>query len=244
MLVDLASANVADVPEGKADLAEKLGQWLGVTDAITLLSAHPASLSLRPDSGQAPEADSLLRAMQADFDTVRTNLENAIREHGAAGSGRTRIKFPVPQPDMPSEFAADYTSYQRFYNAHQRAMELQIGALRDRLRSIILSWSPSLKQLADLDAALDKILAGRERKLLASVPLMLKNRFEQACIAYRQLQSAHQLPDSPAQWLEAGNWLAKFRQEMQTVLLAELELRLQPVMGLIEAFGNEVAREA
>ena len=39
-----------------------------------------------------------------------------------------------------------------------------------------------------------------------------------------------------------GGGLDVFGKEMQEVLLAELEVRLQPVVGLIEAFSNEVKK--
>jgi hypothetical protein len=55
--------------------------------------------------------------------------------------------------------------------------------------------------------------------------------------------SATQQTDQPALWLQAGGWLAHFCQELHTVLLAELDLRLQPTLGLVEALQNEKAPE-
>ncbi|MFC3109460.1 DUF3348 family protein [Undibacterium arcticum] len=43
--------------------------------------------------------------------------------------------------------------------------------------------SPRLKQLADLDATFETILRERESKLLATVPVLLKKRFEQLGLA-------------------------------------------------------------
>jgi hypothetical protein len=37
--------------------------------------------------------------------------------------------------------------------------------------------------------------------------------------------------------------LANFCRELQGVLLAELDLRLQPAVGLIEALSNEVSKK-
>ena len=44
--------------------------------------------------------------------------------------------------------------------------------------------------------------------------------------------------DDPATWTQAGSWLEAFCHDAQTVLLAELELRLKPVVGLIAALGD------
>ena len=46
----------------------------------------------------------------------------------------------------------------------------------------------------------------------------------------------------PGWWLQPGAWLHTFCQDMRAVLLAELELRLQPVAGLLDAL-NEVTRQ-
>ncbi len=43
--------------------------------------------------------------------------------------------------------------------------------------------------------------------------------------------------DDPADWTQPGSWLEAFCQDTQAVLLAELELRLKPVAGLIAALG-------
>jgi hypothetical protein len=40
-------------------------------------------------------------------------------------------------------------------------------------------------------------------------------------------------------WMQNDGWLNQFLSEMQSVILAELELRLQPVMGLLEALDEE-----
>jgi hypothetical protein len=71
------------------------------------------------------------------------------------------------------------------------------------------------------------------------VPQLLGRRFEQLHQAHR---SALPTPDDPARWLQPGAWLHTFCQDMRVVLLAELELRLQPVAGLLEAL-NEVTRQ-
>lgn len=46
-------------------------------------------------------------------------------------------------------------------------------------------------------------------------------------------------PDDPARWMQPGGWLVRFCAEMQRVLLAELDLRLMPVAGLVAALDKE-----
>ena len=81
---------------------------------------------------------------------------------------------------------------------------------------------------------LERMLGARAQQLLSSVPLLLKDRFEQL-----RRQQAGDTPDAPP----PGAWLDTFAGEFQEALRAELELRLQPVAGMIEALGNEVRQQ-
>ena len=48
------------------------------------------------------------------------------------------------------------------------------------------------------------------------------------------------LEDNPDLWMQPGGWLTRFAEELQSVLLVELDLRLQPTEGLIESLDKEV----
>jgi hypothetical protein len=115
---------------------------------------------------------------------------------------------------------------------------LSIQPLRVNVREALAKTSPKLRKLAELDATFEKILREREIKMLAKVPVLLKKRFEQLFKEHQQKLADSGQADNPSGWVQAGGWLARFCSDMQMLLLAEAELRLQPVMGLIEA-GNE-----
>lgn len=188
----------------RQDLAERLGGWLNVADAITLASAQqtpPARTAVRrPAQGQA-DADP-----RADLERVRSTLAKAIATP------------PHPPTDASdTEFALHH---QRYLD-HQRRMEMSIDALRGHVRQVLARRSPKLVQLAAMDAMLDQMLGGREQRLLHGVPAIVKLRFA-------QLRQSH--PET---------WPALFEQDFQQVLLAELDLRLQPVMGMVDAFGQD-----
>jgi hypothetical protein len=50
-----------------------------------------------------------------------------------------------------------------------------------------------------------------------------------------QTLSGNPEPDDLTPWMFPGGWLASFCGRMRELLLAELEIRLQPVLGLIES---------
>lgn len=238
LLADLA---LVDGAEPKQAIAQRLGQWVSFTDAITLhaaLDAGAAPASCEPSAAQAG-AQTSRGAVKAEFLRVRAAMVDVIHRSCSPVPGAARIKFPVPLSDAPQEPVKAYSPFHRFFLALQREMDAAVGSLRARVRQTLAAASPALGQLAALDAALAQILGERERRLLATVPLLLEKRFAQLLKAHQQSLAGSGQADDPAAWMRPGAWLANFRDELRAVLLAELDLRLQPVMGLIETFGNE-----
>ncbi len=230
-LSDLVST---DATPPRQSFADRLGQWLDFADAIALFSALNGSTDAAggPATAEHP-------ALRDEFARVRGALLDSINTDGVLTPGKARIRLPAPAWHASTPGAADYLPYHRYYLAHQRDMGAAIAPLRASVRAGLAQRSPALRQLAALDGVLDQALAPRERSLLANVPQLLGRRFEQLHQAHR---SALPTPDDPARWLQPGAWLHTFCQDMRAVLLAELELRLQPVAGLLEAL-NEVTRQ-
>lgn len=230
-LSDLVSTDAAPPRQSFAD---RLGQWLDFADAIALFSALNGSTDAAggPATAEHP-------ALRDEFARVRGALLDSINTDGVLTPGKARIRLPAPAWHASTPGAADYLPYHRYYLAHQRDMGAAIAPLRASVRAGLAQRAPALRQLAALDGVLDQALAPRERSLLATVPQLLGRRFEQLHQAHR---SALPTPDDPARWLQPGAWLHTFCQDMRVVLRAELELRLQPVAGLLEAL-NEVTKQ-
>ena len=231
-LADLALVD-ASVPD--AAFAEKLGQWIDIAGAIALRATHTPG----PADGTGASTDAAYLPAQAHMTQVRQNLERAIEAGGKPATGKGRNAMPVPKADVPIEIAGAYEPYRRYYVAHQRDMELKLPPLRAKVREALAGASQAMQQLAAMDAALDRILAGQESRLLAKVPNLLEQRFKHLRSAHQQTLAAAQLDDNITLWTKPGGWLARFCHELQTVLLAELDVRLQPVTGLLEALHNE-----
>jgi hypothetical protein len=228
VLADLA---VADVPESKQPFAERLGQWLSFTDALTLFSAlnpGPAGAAEVRSGASSSEGAAARQALAR----VRGILVEAI----TGGEGRFEGSASASREAMES--VADFAPYHRYYLARQRDMSANIGPLRATLRAALSRQSPALRRLAVLDAVLDQALAARERDLLATVPAFLGRRFEALRQAHQATLAEARTADDPQRWVQPGGWLAEFHGEMQSVLLAELDLRLQPIAGLISALDK------
>lgn len=228
----LAELDLLEGIEPTGDFAEELGQWLHFTDAIALSSVHESGMATV--AAHSPVLREATRArLSAQFERVRTFMVNSITKSCSPKGGNTPIKLPLPDPEI------SYAPYRRFFEAHQRDMELSVDPLRVNLRAALANASPGLRKLAELDVVMDKFLRAREGQLLARVPMLLQKRFLALYAAHQEQLAASGQPDSPAAWMHAGGWLAGFCQNLQTLLLAEVELRLQPSAGLLAALNQQ-----
>ena len=234
----MAGLAPTDASGPKQSFAESLGHWLDFNDALSLFSALNAGAAGAAGFQPAARSPEGAAARQA-FARVRAALVDSVIADGVSKPGKARIELPTPPPHAPLDSAADFAPWHRYYLAHQRSMSASIGPLRTTVRAAVSRHSPALKRLAVLDAVLDQALAAREGNLLATVPVLLGRRFEHLYRAHQAELAEAQMADDPERWMQAGGWLAQFCGEMQAVLLAELDLRLQPIAGLIAACERE-----
>ncbi|HDR9700316.1 TPA: DUF3348 family protein, partial [Burkholderia aenigmatica] len=156
----------------------------------------------------------------------------------------------------PGADTADFADFRQRYLSLQQDMETAIGQLRGRLRVAVAARSSGMARLATLDAIMERVLGARERSLLSAIPALLGTRFGRLRDAERQAladaESAAAAAESAVAAIPAddgavvadgtavaaivpGAWLDTFRDEMQSILLAELEVRFQTVDGLLAA---------
>lgn len=227
-----------DAARATDEVGQKLGDWLDFRQAIALhglLNPEPQHATAAPRRvGVLTPA-----ALAQHFDKVRTSLEQSIAQGAPSGSGLARIDMPQADLDEPIDPKKAYEPYRRFYGAHQRQMESVIRTLRSQLRGQLAKGPEPLRQLAALDAAFEGILSEREAQLLGKVPKLLEKRFVQALKQHLKKLADAPADDAPAPGLKPDVWLAPLRQELRTALLAELDMRLQPALGLLEAFTQE-----
>lgn len=226
----LADLSLLDTVGQGAAFAEKLGMWVSFTDAITLSAVHSATVASAPEltSGARPDLGQAFARVQAGL---------------VSSFGRAQLALSAPEPDALSDPASAFEPYRRYYQAQQREIELKLRPLRAQVREVLGQSSARLRKLAALDVALDGILCERESKLLLKLPSLLEKRFKQLVKAHQQTPLPAQQADNPALWTQAGGWLANFSQEMQTVLRADMDLRMQPVLGLIEAYQMDSTKK-
>ncbi|HET7792344.1 MAG TPA: DUF3348 family protein [Rhizobacter sp.] len=170
-------------PDAAPAFAERLGRWLGWTDAIALSSA----LNVGPARVDAGATSNTAGSEEADYQRVRTALAASI----AAGPGDDAAASPT-----------DFAPHRRHCLAQQQAMHDAIAALRQRLRDALSHRSPEHARLAAIDAVMDRALSTQERTLLGLVPMRLHSHFDRMARAARDNNDDTRWPDAFRQDME------------------------------------------
>lgn len=207
-------------------LPEQLARWLDWTDAVSLSSvlagesaghASPAGLPGVPE----PRAVGLSRTpaqVRQGLTQVRDGLLAAIATDPlftAAGTATDTV---------------DFAACRRQYQAHQRAMERQLAPWREAARALLVREAAAqdevggLGELAALDAVMERALGERESHLLSRLPLALERHFMRLA------------PDK-------GPGQAAFIKDLQALLGAELEFRLELIEGMLETLESPAPQE-
>jgi Protein of unknown function (DUF3348) len=233
-LMDAARVGAGD------DVGPKLGDWLNFRQAIALHGVLNPDTPLEPmPAHQRRTTVMTSAALSRHVDKVRAQLAQSIEQGAPAGSGLARIEMPPAELDEPIDAKTAFEPYRRFYAAHQRQMENTLQTLRAQVRGQLNKSSGNLQQLAALDAAFESILSEREAMLLGKVVKLHEKRFAQALKRHIQQQTDALTAGEPATAVHPTAWLMPLRQAMRTALMAELDTRLQPTLGLLEAFAQE-----
>lgn len=162
-----------------------------------------------------PRAVTLSRALD-EAPAEAGNGEPAGAGELAAECARVRAGLAADIDKGPDRAAADsgFAPFQQHVQKLQRAMQSATGRLRGDLRERLAAGSARQARLAEVDAAMEAVLSPRESTLLAALPGLLGAHFERG-----------QQPDT-------------FRRELRELLRAELDLRFQPVEGLLAALRS------
>lgn len=209
---------------------------------LTDVDASPPRHSLPDQLGQWLDWNQAI-ALSTALDGKPADVAPDVPPFGSAEADEcARVRAALADAVMGDrELAAadapvDYAVFRQRYLAQQRAMQAATGRLRGRLRDMLAQGSADMARLAAVDAVMELALSPREQTLLASVPALLGEHFERL----RQAASPDATPDA---------WLEVFCRDMQSLLLAELDVRFQPVEGLLAALrtpalGSHVQKSA
>jgi hypothetical protein len=229
----LAALGIADVADSSQTFAERLSGWIGWTDA-PVLSEALAAAPAHPTGTVTVESR---RTIAAEVQRVRRELVQAIESEAALAAlpaARGRLAGDARSATGATDGSAggnvDPAHGRRRQAVLQQLMEERLRPLREQVRRALRAAGPPLEKLAVLDAAFEQALAARERTLLGGAAVLVQARFERGQEPVPRDGTAPS-PLSDTAW----------RTAMRELLLAELDTRLQPIDGMVEALQQHTA---
>lgn len=222
-----------ELPQSQTRFSERLTQNMDFTSSLKLSEVH-GQLRMLERKGLAQTSDKSSedqkKALNAAFERVyRSILQNIDQSFDQTV---TQPRFPLPQIDLE---ALDLSAYQNFYQAQQVEMSAKIQGLRAYVRDTLSLSSVNMAKLALLDNTLEETIGFPLRSGFASVSKVIVKYSEKLAV---QLIEASTREHTAT--VSIPSQLARFHEELHQLLAAELELRLQPIQGLINAFNQEV----
>ena len=203
----------AEAPSPGPDWAPRLAGWL---DAFGAIELDAAQKSMPGASSPVTARRARTAAPAAILHQVREELEMAIAapdpfepDFGPLPGDAKRALEPPPDEQ-------GFRPHRSRYLTLQRRMETKVGTAREKVREALGRAAPELARLAMLDAALERTLGVQMQARFAALPRLLELRF--------------------GRLRQAGSCFAR---DVEALLRAELDVRLAPVEGMVEAFGRK-----
>jgi hypothetical protein len=235
----LSELAVTDVEHSYKDFGRRFGQLFVLKDSLKLAEMHSDLSQLGFEQRHIESA-----FIERQFLQQRKSIVDDISSYFIAldDSNSYRLQFPSLRIGASAEQLTNYAGYQGFYLNLQRVLDREVQHLHSYLRDAAAGLSPRLAKLVEIDITLGKALANQARSLLGLIPQLLGRRFEFL------LQQHHQTlfnpaDDDVANWVKSGAWLDQLRLDSHALLLAELDVRLQPAIGLLEAINEEASNQ-
>lgn len=192
--------------------------------------------SFEPDS-QSRNAFPKLRAQEL-------STENHIGE-GPIEEGSSEEKLSEQHLDAADELSeAALKSLSeaiiKCYRAHQSDMSARVQGLKVHIRELVSAISPELNKLVILDVALEETLTTASRQSLARVSQLVSEIAKrQMAVRVGENQDLFAESRSEATYLTHRRY-EQLKKNVLRILHAELELRLQSTLGLIEALYEKI----
>ncbi|KZZ54371.1 hypothetical protein A3761_14275, partial [Oleiphilus sp. HI0123] len=198
---------------------------------------------LSNDSDELAGQEALEKSQQA-FVRVRKAISQSIESGFDPDKSVGRIKLPewdeafisaMREGQVDDKLLAKAAEpFSKFYRAQQSDMSAKVQGLRVYISEVLEKHSPELAKLVVLDKALDEALSVAARKQFLCVPTLLatyfRESFERPAGKNADLFETCALDENIKAFLAA----------LKRLLMAELEARLQLVLGLIEALNETV----
>jgi len=143
-----------------------------------------------------------------------------IQAQLAAGFNHTELACESDSISDGAALTELLVPYLQHFSQQQRLIESRTSAFRTRLRASLTRASDELARLAQLDDYIERAMAAPQLRAMTGLSALLETRAQK-----------HYAADSL-------RWRPRLWSDLQRLLRAELDQKLQPVLGLIEALST------
>lgn len=252
LLGRLREIDISATPVAPGHVSERIGSLLDLTDSVTL-SKMLGGLDKLGDHAAQMTIDVAKEAFIEEYNKLAGSI---VKRLGPNQAGASRDRLPTPVEFHANCISRDvfsikvaqgapncnaaFTPYRKKYLAIQGKLDLACHRLRANTARAIAGLSPAMAKISALDMVLGDAFYHQQRQLFAKVPRLLEEHFTRLLDTHWKALPHGPKADDLAHWLAPDGWVALFCIKMRDLLLAELETRLQPVIGIIEsAYGIE-----
>lgn len=223
----LQQLHLSERPVSAYNVAEKLGLLIDLSLSVSL-STTLGGLKRVKGGDSSVGRDQLRQTMLQLREQWVADLVTSCDPEKSAQA--------MPLPKLKDDYATDILNaaqpFARFYALQQSEMEHHISGFQRQVRDVLAESSAEMAQLATLDRALFEIMAKQTRRAFGTVPVMIAKHLTWH-FDHRNEKQTENPSQHPA-------WFLLFLNDLKQILLAELDIRLQPVIGLIEARESNI----
>lgn len=197
-------------------LLDWLSNTIGLADAVSLSAQLRGVDPVTGGGGPALRE----RVSREVLDARMAMAEFILASFGGSTGPETPFVVPGFSDRVSFDGLDSKQRFQRFYSLHQNEMEIRVHELRLRVRAQVARHSATLARLVALDKTVGQGMTVQLGKSLALIPGLLGVHFPMAGVTDGD---------------EIGVLQTAFVENLKELLLGELDMRLQPVFGLVES---------
>ncbi len=191
--------------------SQRLGAWLGWAQAIELSQVLATPVGKASQPSVRVEASSWAKAELARVHAELTESFKAFPD----------VPFQDAQAaEKDALFKNLLAPYLQHFSLQERVIESRLSTLRGQLRARLSRASDALGRLALLDETMERALAAPQSRALTAMSALLEMR------AHKHFSA------------DPLHWRAHLNTDVERLLQAALDQKLQPVLGLIEALNT------
>ena len=227
----LAELDISSDAIDPESFAARLSQLIDLPTSLKIAHTHGKLLELTSSEATATASEA-----KTEFLTTHAAIVDGIIKSYTPSEQLQWAELPNSDSLRLDNERDALKPYIDFYLLHQKQILAKVKRLRNFIRNAASGLSPELAQLVKLDMVLDDTLIMHSRQTFTKVSNLLSTRFF-PLLQSSQAEQPELLADNDSSAIAHIHTVIS--NDIQAILLAEVEVHMLPILGLIEAIEEE-----